>query len=117
MKIFVSYTTKDKNVTSEFLMKVYKGLSEFETVYIDLIHNDSLDKQKRVFDELDSADQIVLIESESVYQSNWVKLELDRANKLNKEIIKIPIEQLNYNLNKEKSQWLTTYIKNSGLVA
>lgn len=117
MKIFVSYTTRDKNITQEFLLRVYNELSEFETVYIDLIHNDSFDKQKRVFEELDSADQIVLIESESVYQSDWVKLELDRANKLKKEIIKIPVEELNYNLNKEESQWLTTYIENRGLVA
>jgi hypothetical protein len=48
MKIFVSYTTRDRNITIEFLLKLYNELSEFETVYIDLIHNDSENKQKGV---------------------------------------------------------------------
>lgn len=94
MRIFVSYTTRDRNITKELLIQVYNKLSEFETVYIDLIHNDSENKQKRVFDELESADQIILLETESVYKSNWVKVELERAKHLKKEIIKIPFNEL-----------------------
>lgn len=120
MKNFISYTTRDRNITKEFLLKVYNELSEFETVYIDLIHNDSINKQKRVFDELESADQIILIETEGVYDSNWVKVELERAEQLKKEIIKIPFNELinflktDLNTNgTKKSQWLTTCIKHS----
>ncbi|MBU2928223.1 TIR domain-containing protein [Winogradskyella psychrotolerans] len=120
MKFFISYTTKDKNITKDLLIQVYNELSEFENVYIDLIHNDSVNKQKRVFEELESADQIILIETESVYESNWVKVELERAKHLKKEIIKIPFNELVHFLERklnsqteEKSQWLTTYIKNS----
>ncbi|MCG8734799.1 TIR domain-containing protein [Tenacibaculum finnmarkense] len=94
MKIFISYTTRDKNITKELLIRIYNKLSEFESVYIDLIHNDSENKQKRVFDELESADQIILIETKSVYDSNWVKVELERARHLKKEIIKIPFNEL-----------------------
>jgi hypothetical protein len=112
MKIFVSYTTRDRNITREFLLKLYNELSEFETVYIDLIHNDSENKQKRVFDELESADQVVLIETESVYDSDWVKIELESAKILKKDIIKIPYNELIEFLKAEKSQWLTMYIKN-----
>jgi len=112
MKIFVSYTTRDRNITKEFLLKLYNELSEFETVYIDLIHNDSENKQKRVFDELESADQVVLIETESVYDSDWVKIELESAKSLKKDIIKIPYNELIEFLKAEKSQWLTMYIKN-----
>ena len=113
MKIFVSYTTRDRNITKDFLLKLFNELSEFETVYIDLIHNDSENKQKRVFDELESADQIVLIETKNVYNSNWVKIELESAKRLKKDIIKIPYNELIEFLKAEKSQWLTTYIKNS----
>ena len=112
MKIFVSYTTRDRNITKEFLLKLYSELSEFETAYIDLIHNDSENKQKRVFDELESADKIVLIETESVYVSNWVQIELESAKRLKKDIIKIPYKELIEFLKAEKSQWLTMYIKN-----
>lgn len=117
MKIFVSYTTRDRNITKEFLLKLYNELSEFETVYIDLIHNDSENKQKRVFDELESADQVVLIETESVYNSDWVQIELESAKRLKKDIIKISYNKLIEFLKAEKSQWLTMYIKNSGLSA
>ncbi|ARV05297.1 hypothetical protein BTO04_00685 [Polaribacter sp. SA4-10] len=112
MKIFVSYTTRDRNITRELLLKLYNELSEFETVYIDLIHNDSENKQKRVFDELESADQVVLIETESVYDSGWVKIELESAKILKKDIIKIPYNELIEFLKAEKSQWLTMYIEN-----
>jgi hypothetical protein len=112
MKIFVSYTTRDRNITKKFLLKLYNELSEFETVYIDLIHNDSENKQKRVFDELESAEQVVLIETESVYDSDWVKIELESAKRLKKDIIKIPYNELIEFLKAEKSQWLTMYIKN-----
>ncbi|MBU2928220.1 TIR domain-containing protein [Winogradskyella psychrotolerans] len=121
MKIFVSYTTRDRKINKELLTRLDNELSEFENVYIDLIHNDSLNKQERVFEELESADQIVLIETEQVYQSNWVKAELERANYLKKEVIKISfselIDYLKPDINIGKSQLLTTYIKNSGLIA
>lgn len=103
MKIFISYTTRDRNITKELLIQVYNKLSEFKTVYIDLIHNDSENKQKRVFEELESADQIILLETESVYESDWVKVELERAKHLKKEIIKIPFNEL--------SNFLKTEIK------
>lgn len=120
MKIFISYTTRDRKVNKELLTRLNNRLSEFENVYIDLIHNDSLNKQKRVFDELESADQIILIETEKVYQSNWVKAELERAKYLKKEVVKISfselIDYLKPDINIDKSQLLTTYLKNSGVI-
>lgn len=116
MKLFISYTTRDRKVNKELLTRLDNELSEFENVYIDLIHNDSLNKQKRVFEELEFADQIILIETEKVYQSNWVKAELERAKHLKKEVVKISLTELMVYLNPEisigKNQLLTTYIKN-----
>lgn len=118
MRVFISYTTIDNTINKELLIRLYNKLSEFATVYIDLIHNDSLNKQKRVFEELESADQVLLIETKKVYQSNWVKAELERAKKLRKEIIKISYSELmtflkpDININKiDNKRLLTTFIK------
>ena len=56
-------------------------------MFIDLLHNDSIDKQSRVLKELDSSDVMILIETNSVYQSEWVVLEIEQAN-----AIPIPIQ-------------------------
>ena len=56
MKIFVSYTTRDKDITSELLNTVFFKLRKIGKVYIDLIHNDSINKQQRVLNELDTSD-------------------------------------------------------------
>lgn len=79
MKYFVSYTTRDKEVTLE-LLKTFSGkLEKTGEVFVDLINNNSLDKQARVISELDSSDILILIESKSIYESEWVSIELERA--------------------------------------
>lgn len=89
MKIFVSYTTRDNSISIKVLNKLNLLLSDYGQVYIDLIHNDSKDKQERVLMELDSCDLILLIETECTFKSDWVKLELKRAKELGKEVTKI----------------------------
>ena len=59
-------------------------------MFIDLLHNDSIDKQSRVLKELYSSDVMILIETNSVYQSEWVVLEIEQAN-----AISIPIQIMN----------------------
>ena len=61
MNIFVSYTTKDSEVTLHRLNEISIKLRQIGYVYIDIIHNNSQDKQKRVFEELDNSDVIILI--------------------------------------------------------
>lgn len=72
MNIFVSYTTKDSEVTLHRLNEISIKLRQIGYVYIDIIHNNSQDKQKRVFEELDNSDVIILIISNNVYNSKWV---------------------------------------------
>lgn len=81
MNIFVSYTTKDSEVTLHRLKEISIKLRQIGYVYIDIIHNNSQDKQKRVFEELDNSDVIVLIISNNVYNSKWVIKEIERAYK------------------------------------
>lgn len=94
MRYFVSYTTKDKVITKELLTKFSYKLKENGEVYIDLIDNDSENKQERVLVELDKCDTFILIESKSIYNSNWVKIELDRAKYLKKEIKILSLESI-----------------------
>ncbi|MCD0457173.1 toll/interleukin-1 receptor domain-containing protein [Chryseobacterium sp. LC2016-27] len=98
MKYFVSYTSRDKEITSAFLNNYFHILRKDGDVFIDIIHNDSLNKQERVFNELDMCDIFILIESENVYKSEWVLLEIERASKLKKKIIKISLESLKESL-------------------
>ena len=81
MNIFVSYTTKDSEVTLHRLNEISIKLRQIGYVYIDIIHNNSQDKQKRVFEELDNSDVIILIISNNVYNSKWVIKEIERAYK------------------------------------
>lgn len=89
MKYFVSYTTRDKEVTADLLQSFAKELRKTGEVFIDMIDNDSADKQSRVISELDSSDILILIESESIYKSEWVGIELERAG-----LKKIPIRKV-----------------------
>jgi len=94
MKYFVSYTTRDKEVTVDLLKSLSRLLERDGDVFIDIINNDSLDKQKRVITELDDCDILVLLETENVYSSTWVSYELERAFKNNIPIKKIRISDI-----------------------
>jgi TIR domain len=89
MRIFVAYTTIDKEISREFLLSLRKRVSIAGKVFIDLIDNDSTDKQERVISELDNSDILLLVNTQNVSKSKWVSIELDRA-----EERKIPIIML-----------------------
>ena len=94
MKYFVSYTTRDKEVTIDLLKSFAKRLRYYGEVFVDLIDNNSLNKQDRVISELDSSDLMVLIESKNIYNSEWVVLEIERAKAKNIPIRKLKISDL-----------------------
>jgi hypothetical protein len=81
MKVFVSYTTKDRAVTKELLANFSKQLEMYGDVFVDLLDNDSTDKQARVLFELNQSDLLVLLETKNIYNSPWVALELENAKK------------------------------------
>ena len=93
MKIFVSYTTRDGIIRKEFLHKLFNNISNFCLVYIDMLHNNSVNKQKRVFKELRNSDFIFLIKTEQIDNSEWVDKEISHAKKLN-----IPIYEFEYEI-------------------
>jgi len=95
MKYFISYTMRDKEITEYLLDTFSKRLENYGDVFVDLIDNNSIDKQARVIAELDNSDILILIESDSVYKSEWVSLELERASSRQIPIKKISLMDLN----------------------
>lgn len=86
MRIFVSYTIKDAIITTDLLRQEKQMLERQGMVFVDALDNDSIDKQKRVMEELTKCDKLVLLETPSVYDSKWVQIELSVAKSLGKPI-------------------------------
>jgi hypothetical protein len=89
MRIFVSYTTRNNENNREQLLGFSKCLAAYGSVFIDMLDNDALDKQKRVIAELKEADILILIKTKSVMQSPWVNFELSMMKRLHKPILEI----------------------------
>lgn len=82
MNIFVSYTTRNNEVTTDSLVDFSNKINAYGKVFIDLLDNNSTDKQERIINELEKSDLLILIKSLSSLNSEWVKFELETANKL-----------------------------------
>ncbi len=94
MNIFVSYTTRNNEVTVESLINFSNKLNSFGKIFIDLFDNDSIDKQGRIIEELGTTNLLILIKSESTLNSEWVKFELDSAKKLKIPVIEFHIAEI-----------------------
>jgi hypothetical protein len=90
MNIFVSYTTRDKIIDLQLLEDASEVLSVYGNFYIDLLHNDSLDKQAHVGQMLSQSDVLVLIESCSIKSSSWVQWELREAERIGIPVLYVP---------------------------
>ena len=94
MNLFISYTMKDKKINEGFLREFQDKVAIIGKAYVDLIDNDSINKQKRVYEELQRMDCLILIESPFTKKSKWVSFELRCAEKYNKQIIKFTLEEV-----------------------
>lgn len=94
MNIFVSYTTRNNEVTIDSLTNFSNKLNTLGKIFIDLIDNDSVDKQGRIITELELTDVLLLIKSESTLNSEWVKFELESAIKLKIPVIEFEIHEI-----------------------
>lgn len=90
MEIFVSYTTRDHYIDRELLVSASKVVSDYGSHYIDLLHNNSLNKQLHVELMLSQANFLVLFESKSIRNSEWVQWELREAELKGIPVIRIP---------------------------
>ncbi|HCM1921789.1 TPA: toll/interleukin-1 receptor domain-containing protein [Salmonella enterica subsp. salamae serovar 16:m,t:e,n,x] len=89
-KIFVSYTTRDNKLDIYSLRVLEWKLTRLGySCYIDLLHNNSKNKQQRVFNEIITSDYFIAIISDSYHLSPWTQKEIKLAHKLKKRIIEI----------------------------
>ena len=105
MKIFVSYTLKDGYLDTSILLQVKELYRNSDSCYIDILDNDSVDKQGRVEQELQSADVLLLIETPMVMESKWVRYELDVAKSRNILIIKSDINNIKKEISSLKGNY------------
>ena len=94
MNIFISYTIKDKEISFDSLSSISRKLKHIGNVYIDIINNDSINKQERVFSEFDNSDIVMLLITPNVYKSKWVIIELERAKERSIPIISFTLKEI-----------------------
>ena len=95
MLVFCSYTLRDGLVTIEKLRKLKELISKSADCYIDILDNDSIDKQERVVEELSKAQLVLVLMSPDLNKSAWVKEEYRIANEKNIPILEININHIN----------------------
>lgn len=95
MLVFCSYTLRDGLVTIEKLRKLKELISKSAECYIDILDNDSIDKQERVVEELSKAQLVLVLMSPDLKKSAWVQEEYRIANEKNIPIVEISINHIN----------------------
>lgn len=121
MNIFVSYTTRDKVIDRQLLEDASEVLSAYGNIYIDLLHNDSKNKQAHVGHMLSQSDVLVLIESCSIKESTWVQWELCEAERIGIPVFYIPamsnkkeiLKNMRFKLNSEFEKLTTRSSKDA----
>lgn len=91
---FVSYTTIDSQINRVFLTQLSCVLSNYGKTFIDLIDNDSTNKQSRVEYELCNSNAMILILTENVFKSQWVNKEIRIAKENSIPIYKVEYERI-----------------------
>lgn len=81
-KVFFSYTLRDGIVNDSLLSGVYAVLVKMYDVFIDLLHNDSIDKQARVLNELRSSQYVFVLKTPMIEESGWVDIEIAETKKM-----------------------------------
>jgi TIR domain. len=90
-KVFISYTVRDNLVDEHFLNELNELLNKSFYVFIDYLHNDSINKQDRIEKEITSSDILFLIITKQIFYSEWVLQEIEIAKKMN-----IPIYEFEF---------------------
>lgn len=78
-KVFISYTLRDENVTTEKLQALKMQMPLNCDSFVDIIDNDSEDRQARVDKELWECDTFMQVKSPTIGESDWALYEIMRA--------------------------------------
>ena len=82
IKSFVCYTQRDPEITEDLLLAYKRQQPLNVDTFVDVLDNDSRNRQERVNAELYAADDVHLINSPSALDSYWVQYELRIARAL-----------------------------------
>jgi hypothetical protein len=94
-RLFVSYTLRDSVITSEMLAYTKSLFAPFADAFVDVLSPPTRwHPQLTIFLRLLRAHAVVVIESDGVYKSPWVRLELFLARLMLKPIVRIPLSTL-----------------------
>lgn len=93
-KIFISYTLQDGVLNIDFFRNLKSVVKDYCLSYIDILDNDSSDKQARVEQELLRSDYLILIKTLKIKKSEWVKKEILIAQENNIPIIEFDYQEL-----------------------
>lgn len=96
MKIFLSYTIRDGLVNEQFLRRLESEMCKYCNVYIDLIHNKSINPQEEVVEQLLASDYVIQIVSPAIHESKWATLERWLAKTNNIPIIDVKFSDVSY---------------------
>lgn len=93
-KIFISYTTLDKEINVNLLKRIKKKVSNVGETFIHLLDNNLKESQEAVIKELKSSNILILLDTDRVNESKWVQIEINYANEMGICILKIKPEGL-----------------------
>lgn len=110
-KLFFSYTLRDAVVNSSLLSELYTALVKKYDIFIDLLHNDSMDKQARVLNELKTSQYVFVLRTPLIGESNWVKIEINEAKKMGVPLFFIELNS-EYN-SKEKKERIISFVQST----
>lgn len=84
-KVFLSHSSKDKNHYVEIVARqLVKEIGEHRVIYDNLTFEEGIKSIDEIMSGLDSTDIFVIFLSNNSLQSDWVKIELNRAFELEK---------------------------------
>lgn len=98
-------------VNKSLLSEICTVLVKKYDIFIDLLHNDSLDKQARVLSELKKSQYVFVLKTPQIGESDWVKIETDEAQNMN-----IPLFFIELNSkfsNDEKIKKIVSFVQSS----
>jgi hypothetical protein len=107
-KLFFSYTLRDGVVSNSLLSEIYTILVKTYDIFIDLLHNDSIDKQARVLNELKSSQYVFVLKTPMLEESSWVNIEIAETRKMGIPLFFIDLKE--GCSNDEKIKKITSFV-------
>jgi hypothetical protein len=89
MKIFVSYTLRDRVLDVDALQEIESIFLKIGEPYIDILHNKSANPQDHVINMLGSSEVFCSLVTPGYFQSDWVQIELDIAIKMRIPMVEV----------------------------